>query len=354
MTRSLSWVVLLSCLISFTALAQSKKNYQVAAIGFYNLENLFDTLDDPYKIDEDFLPKGNYNYTSQVYNKKLQNLAKVISGMATDKESKVQIPGGPAIIGISEIENANVVRDLIRQPALKDRNYKIVHFESPDARGVDVGLIYRPDLFHVLSAHSLYVDITEDSGRKSKTRDILYTTGILAGDTVHVMVGHWPSRSGGEAASMWKRQRAAKVCRNVIDSLHKINPDTKIIVMGDLNDDPVSPSVAKTLGAIGDIDKVKTNSMYNPWMSFFKKGIGTLGYNDSWNLFDQIIISGSIVTNPNQGWKYHKAEIYNRQYMISQFGRYKGYPHRSFSNSKWIDGYSDHFPTLIYLVKEVK
>lgn len=341
-------VMLIMCMCSWGAYA---KNYQVASIAFYNVENLFDTLDDPYKNDNDFLPKGTYNYTAKVYQKKLQNIAKVISGLATDKESKFQIPGGPAIIGLAEIENANVVYDLTQQQVLKERNYRILHFESPDYRGVDVGLIYRPDLFTVLGAQSLYVDITDDKS-KSKTRDVLYASGILAGDTIHILVGHWPSRSGGEAASMWKRERAARVCRNVIDSLQKINPEVKVVVMGDLNDDPVSPSVVKTLGATGDLSQVKATSMYNPWMAFYKKGIGTLGYNDSWNLFDQIIVSGGLVTNSNKGWKYHKAEIYNRQFLVSQFGKYKGYPHRSFSGAKWMDGYSDHFPTMIYLLKE--
>jgi hypothetical protein len=330
------------------------KNYQVAAIGFYNLENLFDTLDDPYKFDEDFLPNGKYNYTSKIYESKLHNLAKVISGIAADKESKYQIPGGVAILGISEIENINVVKDLINQPALKSRNYRIVHFESPDARGIDVGMIYRPDLFRVLSAQSLYVDISADNS-KSKTRDILHTCGILADDTIHVLVGHWPSRSGGEAASMWKRQKAASVCKRIVDSLTNINPDTKILIMGDLNDDPISPSVAKTLGAKGgDVKNIKTSELYNPWLSFYKKGIGTLGYDDRWNLFDQIIISGGWIHNTNKKWKYNKAEIHSRQFMVSQFGRFKGYPHRSFSNGIWIDGYSDHFPTLLYFIKEIK
>lgn len=330
-----------------------EKNYQLASIAFYNVENLFDTLDDPTKNDDDFLPGGAYNYTQKIYQKKLQNLTKVISSLATDKESKYKIPGGPAIIGLAEIENAAVVNDLIHQPELADRNYKILHFESPDYRGIDVGMIYRPDIFMVLSAQSLYVDITEDKS-KSKTRDILFTTGILAGDTVHIMVAHWPSRSGGEAASMWKRQNAAAVCKKVTDSLMQINPNAKIIIMGDLNDDPVSPSVAKTLGTVNTIEKVKPNALYNPWTAYYKKGIGTLGYNDSWNLFDQIIVSGGWIKNSNNGWKYYKSEIYNRQYLISQFGKYKGYPHRSFSGSTWIDGYSDHFPVLIYLIKEVK
>ncbi len=346
------YIILLIAFCFNSHLFAQKKQYQLGAIAFYNLENLFDTLNDPYKNDDAFLPKGDHNYNSKIYQKKLHNLATVIKGLATDKASKFQIPGGPAIIGLCELENASVVRDLINQPELKDRQYRIIHFESPDARGIDVAMIYRPELFTVLSAQSLYVDITNEQS-KSKTRDILFTTGIFAGDTIHLMVGHWPSRSGGEAASMWKRERAAAVCKRVIDSLQHLNPEAKIVVMGDLNDDPISPSVAKTLGAIGERTNIKNTELFNPWMSFFKKGIGTLGYNDSWNLFDQIIISGAWINNPNKKWQFNKAEIYNRPFLVSQFGRFKGYPHRSYSGTKWIDGYSDHFPTLLYFTKEI-
>jgi len=213
-------------------------------------------------------------------------------------------------------------------------------------------MIYRPDLFQVLSAKSLYVDISEDKNQKSKTRDVLFVSGLLGQDTVYVMVNHWPSRSGGEAASMWKRERAAKVCKGVVDILQALNANAKIIIMGDFNDDPVSPSLAKTLNAKGNIKEIGSKSLYNPWYNYYKKGMGTLGYNDSWNLFDQIIISNGFIGNQATGWKYYKSEVYKREFLISQFGRYKGYPHRSFSGSTWIDGYSDHLPTIIYLIKE--
>lgn len=348
--RKLGISLVLLALLGSNASAQSK-NYQINAVAFYNLENLHHPTDDPNTHDSDFTPTGAYKYTYDIYNKKLSNLAKVISGLATDKNSKYQIPNGPALIGISEIENRQVIEDLISQPALKDRKYRIVHFDSPDARGVDVGMIYRPDAFTVLAAKSHYVDISKDES-KSKTRDVLEVTGILSGDTVTVLVNHWPSRSGGEAASMWKREAAAKVCKKIADSLALRNPNYKMIIMGDLNDDPISPSVAKTLNAKGDIKIARQEQqMFNPWHSLFKKGIGTLGYNDSWNLFDQIILSYGFV-NEGAGWQYLTPEIYNRAFMVSQFGRFKGYPHRSFSGSTWIDGYSDHFPTIIYLKKE--
>ncbi len=328
------------------AMAQ-QKNYQINAVAFYNLENLFDTEDDPNNWgDDEFLPNGKMRYTEAIYQKKLQNLAKVLSEIATDK-----IPDGPAFIGVAEIENEKVLQDLVKQPKLKDRAWRVVHFESNDYRGIDVGLLYNPKYFKVIDAQSLPVDLSVD-GKKETTRDILYVTGILGGDTVAVFVNHWPSRRGGEAASAWKRMKAASICKEIINAKVKENPNYKAIIMGDLNDDPVSPSVANTLGASDNKAKLKPGGLYNPWTAFYKKGIGTLGYGDSWNLFDQIIISQAFLNKNVGGWQYFKAEIFNPNYLKSNFGRYKGYPHRSFSNDSWIDGYSDHFPTYIYLIKE--
>lgn len=392
--RKLGLSLAVAALISNITIAQNK-NYQVNAVAFYNLENLFHPSDEPNKHDEDFTPTGAYNYTELVYQKKLQNLSKVLSGLATDENSLYQIHNGPAFIGISEIENKQVIEDLINQPLLKDRNYKIIHIESPDARGVDVGMIYRPEIFQVINEpKDNFVDISirnspqfiskikkleykklrtnnekrinridkkiekifkKSENDRSATRGILEVTGVLSGDTVTVLVGHWPSRSGGEKASMWKREAAAQVCRNIIDSLSANNPNYKVIVMGDLNDDPINASVTKVLNASGDISKAKENKqMFNPWYKLFKQGIGTLAYNDAWSLFDQIILSYGFVNGDNNSWQYLKPEVYNRNNIKSQFGRFKGFPHRSFSGSTWIDGYSDHFPTIVYFKKAVK
>jgi hypothetical protein len=342
--------VTISCFILISgfhiAFAQ-KKDYQINAVAFYNLENLFDTLNDPGKIDEEFTPSGSYHYTAAIYNQKLHNMATVLSQIATER-----VADGPSLVGVAEIENARVLQDLLAQPELRDRKWKYVHFESPDVRGIDVGMLYNPKYFKVLQAASLPIDITEN-GQKEYTRDILYVIGLLCGDTVHVMVGHWPSRRGGESASKWKRDKAASVCRTKADQIRKQNPDARIIVMGDLNDDPISPSVAVTLGGTDKETAVKQNAFFNPWIAYYKKGIGTLGYNDSWNLFDQIMLSAGFLKDNKEGWQFYKAEIFNRSYLRSQFGQYKGYPHRSFSGSTWINGYSDHFPTYIYLVKQV-
>lgn len=336
-------LLLLSTLTNY-CLAQ-KKQFQVAAIAFYNFENLYDTKDDPKKNDEEFLPNGANAYTETVYRQKLHNLATVLQQLGTDVT-----PDGPAIIGTAEIENESVLLDLVAQPEIQRRQYRVVLFEGPDSRGIDCGLLYNPKYFKVLSGQSLRVDLS--STGEGATRDVLYVSGILSGDTVHVLVNHWPSRRGGEAASAPRRAIAAAVSRRIADSLIAINPDTKIIVMGDLNDDPVDASLVKVLKASGDRKKIGRSSLFNPFTKFYKDGIGSLGYNDSWNLFDQIIISGAFLNDSTAGWRYHKAEVFNRDFLKTKFGQYKGYPHRSFSGNTWINGYSDHFPTLVYLVKQ--
>lgn len=324
-----------------------KKNYQVAAVAFYNFENLYDTKDDPKKADEEFTPNGANAYTEEIYKQKLHNLATVLQQLGTDVT-----PDGPAIIGTAEIENEQVLRDLVAQPEIRNRNYGVILFEGPDARGIDCGMLYNPKYFKVLAGNSLHVDLSKFGD--GATRDVLYVTGLLCGDTVHVLVNHWPSRRGGEAASAPRRAAAAGVGRHVIDSLMAINPDTKVIIMGDLNDDPVDASVTKVLGANGDRKKVSRSGLFNPFTKFYKEGIGTLGYNDSWNLFDQIMISGGFLNEKSNGWQYHKAEVFNREFLKNKFGQYKGYPHRSFVGTTWMNGYSDHFPTLVYLVKAIQ
>lgn len=317
---------------------------EICAIAFYNVENLFHPSRDTTINDIDFTPEGSYRYTFDLYEKKLKNLAEVLSQLGTNKT-----PDGPALIGLSEVENLQVLKDLSAQDALKSRNYKIIHFDSPDRRGIDVALFYHPKYFRVLEAESLFVPIVED-GRKIYTRDVLYVKGILLGDTTHVFVNHWPSRSGGEAATIARRKTAAQVNRNKMDELLLQDSLAKIIIMGDFNDDPISPSIVDILNSSEKKNHLTKEQLYNPWVSFYKKGLGTLGYNNSWNLFDQILVSSSYL-NSSSGWQFLEAEIFNKRFLISPFGRYKGFPHRSFSGTTWQDGYSDHFPTIIYLVK---
>jgi hypothetical protein len=341
-------ILWLFCTAATAGAQTSKTNYQVTAIAFYNFENLFDTVDAPGKFDEEFTPNGDYHYNTALYKSKLHNLASVLKVLGTDVT-----PDGPAIIGTAEIENDQVLTDLCAMPEIAERNYKFVHFESPDSRGIDVAMLYNPKYFTVLHAEALVTNISEYGEKGGRTRDVLHVTGVLVGDTTHVFVNHWPSRRGGEAASAPLRAIAAGVSKRVIDSLMAANPATRVLLMGDLNDDPVSPSVVRVLGAKGDRDKVKPTELYNPWTAFYNKGIGTLGYNDSWNLFDQLMLSGQWLQNDSRHWKFYKAEVFNRDFLKAKFGQYKGYPLRSFDGPNWINGYSDHFPVLVYLVKPV-
>lgn len=343
-------LVLFSVLLvlAVSAFAQEKQ-YKVAAIGFYNLENLFDTINDPNTNDEDFLPKGSYNYTGAVYQDKLTKLSGVIAGLGTEIS-----PDGIAILGVAEVENRLVLEDLVKQPSIAKRGYKIVHHDSPDRRGVDVGLIYNPKYFKVMGSNSIYVQMPlQDDGDTSYTRDILWVWGTMDGEMIHVFVNHWPSRRGGEAASAPLRDNAAATCRKVIDSLLAADPNSKILTMGDLNDDPVNNSVSNVLKAKGKQDKLKPGELFNPFYDNYKKGIGTLAWNDSWSLFDQVVLSQGWL-NSDTSYHYLRNVVYNKSFLAQQSGQFKGYPHRTYVGGVYQGGYSDHFPVYIFVVKEIK
>ena len=227
--------------IVFDVFAQ-KQQYKSAIVAFYNLENFYDTIDNPNVNDEDFLPTGPKNYNSKVYNTKVEHLATVISQIGTDIN-----PDGIALIGVAEIENDTVLNDLIHHPLLLNRKYGIVHYDSRDIRGVDVALLYNPKYFTVLESKKLFVRLPAGAKNSYFTRDVLWVKGILNGDTIHVFVNHWPSRVGGEQRSAPGRAAAAMVDKNYMDSIQKNTPGAKIIVMGDLNDDPISPASQKCL-----------------------------------------------------------------------------------------------------------
>ena len=279
------FVFILLLAVNISLLAQ-KKDYKAAVIAFYNLENLFDTLDNTLINDEEFLPSGPRNYNSEIYFDKLNKLATVISQLGTE-----MTPDGPAILGVAEVENDTVLNDLVRHKLIEKRNYKIVHYDSRDFRGIDVGLLYNPKYFIVEASDKLFVQLPGGSKDAYFTRDILWVKGKLGGETIHIYVNHWPSRSGGEQRSAPARNAAAQVCKNHMDSIAKLEPNAKVIVMGDLNDDPTNESVEGILKAKGKERDVRAGGMFNPWMDLYKKGIGTLAYQDAWGLFDQILIS---------------------------------------------------------------
>ncbi len=321
-----------------TNLFSEKRTVNPYLVGYYNLENLFDTIDDPNKIDEQFLPNGSYSWGKMKYENKLEKMAYVIS----------QFPINLAILGVGEAENIEVLNDLVKEPSIAHRNLKAILKEGPDKRGIDAGLIYNPKFFTPTNVTSTTVK-SEIEG--FFTRSQLCVTGILAGEEVSVIVVHWPSRGGGLKRSYPRRKDAALTTKAICDSLFNINPEAKIIIMGDLNDDPIDDSVMKYLGAKGDREKVGDKELYNPAYKLFRKGIGSLGYQDQWNLFDQIIISKAFLGKDRTNLKYWKAEIFNKDFLKQQSGQYKGYPLRTHSGGVWTNGYSDHFPSLIWLVK---
>ncbi|MCW3078080.1 MAG: Endonuclease [Bacteroidetes bacterium] len=344
--------IILLLLIVASHLSQGQKlhkdkNYYLAAIGFWNVENLYDTLNDQWKNDEDFTPGGTNAWNGPRYRTKIEHLADVISQMATDVT-----PDGLAILGLCEIENKSVVQDLVNSPKLKKRNYKIVHIEGPDARGVDPSFIYNPLYFKVGKTTSYHVTLVTDSARR--TRDILVVSGSFAGDPVTVLVNHWPSRRGGELASRPNRNAAAKMAKHISDSITTANPKAKIIIMGDLNDDPTNVCVKEVIGTYGDEKSPVVGKFFNPMEKPFKDGIGTLAWQDSWNLFDQIILNKPWMEGNFDTWQYHNVRIFNKEFLKSDFGNFKGYPFRTYSGGAYTAGYSDHFPVFITIAKENK
>ena len=349
--------------------AQAKK-YIVHTVAFYNFENLFDTINQANN-DEEWLPDGGENWTSKKYKQKLHNLARVLSEIGTTENPN----NSPTLIGGCEIENRGVLEDLVKEPAMLNKGYGIVHFDSPDRRGIDVALLYQKNHFKPTSFKNVPLliyrnqinqsakdkneadDASDDKTEIDKnldrvyTRDQLLVTGFLDGEEVSIIVNHWPSRSGGEKKSAPFREAAGRLNRQIMDSIYSINPNAKIITMGDLNDGSYNKSVKEGIGAKRKKDEVKQFGIYNPFEEMFYKGNATLFYRDSGDIFDQIMVSETLIKNDYSSFHYWKAGIYNKPYMIQNVGRFKGYPLRHGANEI---GYSDHFPVYIYLIKEVK
>jgi len=314
---------------------------KTAVIGFYNVENLFDTEKDTLTNDNEFLPNGSNQWTPERYHQKLQNLAYAISQIGKEQ-------GGVVVLGVSEIENERVLNDLVAQPALQPLNYKVAHHDSPDLRGVDVAFIYQGDRFEFIlqKPHTLVVP----DKPYFKTRDQLLLVGVLDNtDTLYLIVNHWPSKSGGEARSAPMRMAAAKLTRSIVDSLLNINPNSKIIIMGDLNDNPNAKSITQELNAKEKISNVTKSDIFNPMIKMYKDGIGSYAYRDSWELIDQIMVTYALLNpNPNT-YKYVSAHVFSPNFLKTKSGSFQGYPFRTYAGGTYAGGYSDHFPVYIIL-----
>jgi predicted extracellular nuclease len=326
-------VLLMSFYLSTACVNGQVQQEKKITIGFYNIENLFDTTDDPSIQDEEFLPGGNYDWTAERYQQKLNNMARVISAISPD------------LLGLCEIENRKVLEDLVRHPQLASKRYQIAHIDMDDLRGVDVALLYRPQVFKPFVIKKL--KIKDPLEPDFLTRDILWVKGLFSADTLHVAVNHWPSRRGGKED---KRLIAGTVARKAVDSVLLVNPKSNVIFLGDFNDDPNNRSIKKILTE--GKGTPSGQAMINTSESTFKKGYGTLAYNGTWNLFDQIIISSAL--NDGQGIDYEPDSftIFAPKWMQETDGKYAGMPARTFRGNKFNpEGFSDHFPVFIYLRK---
>ena len=341
MKKLLIPILLLAALFPSVASAQGKQ--MMFGVAFYNLENLFDTIaNNPYGRDVEFTPNGSNKWDGRKYWAKIKNLSYAISQLKTE-----YTPEGPAVIGCSEIENITVLQDLVKADAIKDWNLQVVHHDSPDRRGIDVGLLYNPKFFKLINVTNHRLDIGYP------TRDQMCVVGLLGGCRTAIIVNHWPSRRGGAEASSPSREKAAALTRHICDSLYKVDPNMGVIIMGDLNDDPSNKSVAEVIGAVKKEKDCKEGGYFNPFWQKLDDGIGSYTYRGGWDLFDQIIVNYNLVKGKN-GLKYKTAKVWNSDFLLQKSGQYKGYPLRTFSGGVWLNGYSDHLPTEIFLVKDVK
>ncbi len=303
-------------------------------------------------LADDFTANSSKNWNKEKYNQKMANVSKVLSELGRQYTND-----NPAIIGLVEIENRQVLEDLIKQPALVKSNYGIIHHNSYDARGVDVALLYQKGRFVVTDHYEKEIKVFNEDGYRSYTRGILVVQGLLDGERTAFFVNHWPSRSGGEARSYPRRAAAAKVIKDEMDRLLKEDPSIKLLAMGDFNDDPVSPSIRKIWGTIGEPEQLSDKTpYYNPMTKMYKAGVASLGYRDAPNLFDQIIVSKTLYSPERLSPTYsiYKTEVYAPSYLKNGEGQWKGYPLRSWDGDRFTNGYSDHFPVFTVLQKAYK
>ena len=323
---------------------ESAKVNQAYRVMCYNVENLFDTFDDSTTRDEEFTPEGERHWTNHKFYDKLNKVYKIIMAVGAWEP--------PAIIGFCEIENRYVLEKLIYDTPLSKFDYQIIHYESPDRRGIDVGMIYRRELFEPFHQQAIAVTFADDMSYK--TRDILYVKGLI-GDSkiIHLFINHWPSRYGGYLATVSRRRQAANVLKHCTDSILNVNPNAAIIIMGDFNDDPEDESISKVIGAKAPGDTILKNSYYNLSLSPQNNwNFGTLKYRESWNHFDQLMVSGNLL-NYTKDLFIDKTgmQIFHADFLLEADEKYLGLkPYRTFTGFKYNGGYSDHLPIYFDLI----
>ncbi len=319
----------------FSFFKSEGKIIQAYTIAFYNLENLFDTTDDPNTFDDDFTPKGRKNWNLKRYKRKIKKIGNVIAQIGTERSHH-----SPAIVGVVEVENKVVLNDLVQSKNLINHQYGIVHYDSPDERGIDVALLYKKELFELLHSETFPLYLSSKNGKRDYTRDILLVKGNLNGELIYVLVNHWPSRKTGSYETDEKRIKAAQLSRHIIAKINEETVNAKIIIMGDFNDDPTSKSVKNYL--------VNTD-FYNPMERLINKGKGSSSHKKVWHLFDQIIFSKNFFQENPEKHAFMYAEVFDRYFLKEWSGKYKGNPFRTYVGKRYQGGYSDHFPVYVYL-----
>ena len=327
--------------ISCNARKESGKNKgdQFARILFYNVENLFDTIDTEGVRDLEFTPNGDKAWNTEKYYDKLTNLSKVIASADTGYY--------PDLIGLCEVENIMVVQDLISTELLKPQGYKILHKDSPDNRGIDVSLVYT-SAYQPLETSFLLVDLP---GERSHTRDILYSKGILYKDTVHLFVNHWPSRYGGKEESDPKRAFTAQVLRSTIDSIQKADKDPQVIIMGDFNDYPSDYSLSEVLNAKNTLSN-NPNELINLAWEADNNDLGSYNYKGDWGTLDQFIVSANLFNKGPLTVNLSSYIIVKKDWMLYTNSKGDKSPSRTYGGKNYYGGYSDHLPILLKLKLE--
>lgn len=331
--------IALACFLcsNFAAFAQQK-----LVVAFYNQENLFDTIDDPHKNDNEFLPSGKNEWNTEKYGNKLNNMSKVIASMNEGN--------GPDILGLCEVENALVLSDLTKQTGLVKMKYGFAHFESPDERSIDNALIYQTKKLTLIQTYPYPVIFTENLN--SKTRDILLVKlqERKSKQNIIVLVNHFPSRLGGQLESAPKRNNAAKILRGIYDSIAKADPKTVVVMMGDFNDEPTDESMNKVLGAKGNQAELNTGDIFNAMYSLKEQKQGSHFYRGEWSALDQILMSSNMVNCTGKiCYRPSSVSIYKQDWMLETSEKFKGAPLRTFAGKKYLNGYSDHLPVFVIL-----
>ena len=330
-----------------TSVAFAQKPYTVA---FYNIENVFDLHNDPDTHDDEFTPEGEKQWNQYKYDHKMKNIERVLFDLASIQRDY------PIVIGLSELENRSVLEEIVALPKLAPAKYRICHYDSPDARGIDCSFIYRADVFKLEGSDNIKLVVPGEPD--FRTRDLVVMWGTIEGEPFYFLVSHWPSRRGGQFGSAHLREACASQIKALKDSVLAKNPATKFIAMGDFNDDATDASIVEVMGAKGKIKDLKSGDFFNPFNAMLRAGLGTLAYQDSWNLFDNICVTENLVTGSHGESKLQRApkskfygNIFSRPYMIQQEGQYKGYPLRTFVGNNFQNGFSDHLPVYIYIGK---